>query len=198
MAHIRIPSEDRVIADAEAIRSFLRPHGIEYDCWPLAGRVESGAEASATEILLAYEPEVEALKQRGGYSTADVVNVTPETPGLQGLLDKFNQEHRHAEDEVRFVVKGGGVFYIHPEPEGAVFSIELEPGDFINVPAGIRHWFDLCADRCIRAIRLFKDPSGWTPLYTGDAIAAGYQPLCFGPGRSVARGLVLEPAVVMP
>ena len=46
--------------------------------------------------------------------TADVINVTPETPGLDAMLEKFSKEHTHTEDEVRFTVKGGGIFHIHP------------------------------------------------------------------------------------
>ncbi len=193
MAYVRIPSEDRVIDDADAIRSFLRPHGIDYDRWDVAGRIDR--DASAEEILSAYEPEVSALKERGGYITADVVDVTPDVPNLQAMLDKFNKEHRHAEDEVRFIVKGRGIFYINPESEAPVFAIEIEEGDLINVPAGTKHWFDLCADRTIRAIRLFREKAGWTPLYTGDEIANDYQPLCFGPNYVSAKGIRIEQAV---
>lgn len=179
MAIIRIPEQDRVLNDVGEIRAFLAPHGIQYDRWPVAGRIDR--DATQEEILAAYQPEVDALKERGGYITADVVNVTPYVPNLQAMLDKFNKEHRHAEDEVRFIVKGRGIFYIHPETADPLFSIEIEEGDLINVPAGTKHWFDLCADRTIRAIRLFREKSGWTPLYTGDEIANNYQPLCFGP-----------------
>jgi len=49
------------------------------------------------------------------------------------------------------------------------------------VPRGTWHWFDLCADRDIRAIRLFQDKSGWTPHYTQSGVDQGYQPVCFGP-----------------
>ena len=80
MAYIRIPSADRVIDDVESIRSFLLPHGIHYERWPVAGRI--GRDASQEEILAAYAPEVEALKESGGYITADVVNVTPDVPNL--------------------------------------------------------------------------------------------------------------------
>ncbi|MCF7785029.1 MAG: cupin domain-containing protein [Prosthecobacter sp.] len=193
MAYLRIPAADRVIDDADSIRSFLLPHGIHYDRWQVAGRIDR--DASQEEILAAYAPEVEELMQSGGYITADVVNVTPTAPNLQEMLNKFNQEHRHAEDEVRFIVKGHGIFFIHPENGDPVFSIELEEGDFINVPAGTKHWFDLCADRTIRAIRLFREKAGWTPLYTGDAIASGYQPLCFGPNPMAAKGIKIEQAV---
>ncbi len=195
MACIRIPSENRVLDDADSIRSFLLPFGISYDCWAVAGRIDR--DASQEEILEAYAPEVTALKERGGYVTADVIDVTPDVPNLQAMLDKFNKEHRHAEDEVRFIVKGRGVFHIHPETEAPLFAIEVEEGDLINVPAGTKHWFDLCADRTIRAVRLFREKAGWTPEYTGDDIAASHQPLCFGPEYIRARGLRLDQAVAV-
>lgn len=178
MALIRIPETARVITGAEPINDFLSPHGIHYENWPVAGRVSP--DAAAEEILSAYAGEIDQLKARGGYITADVVNVTPDTPNLQAMLDRFNQEHTHAEDEVRFILKGRGIFYIHAEDQ-PVFAIEIEEGDLINVPAGTKHWFDLCSDKTIRAIRLFREQAGWTPLYTGDAIASSHQPLCLGP-----------------
>jgi 1,2-dihydroxy-3-keto-5-methylthiopentene dioxygenase len=177
MALVRIPAENRSLREPESIREFLAPHGIYYERWPVEGRVQQGA--SAEEILAAYAPEVDTLKERGGYITADVIDVHADLPGLQAMLDKFNKEHTHAEDEVRFIVHGRGIFHIHPR-ESAVFSIEVEAGDLINVPAGTQHWFDLCSDRTIRAIRLFREKAGWTPVYTGSDIAAEFQPLCFG------------------
>ena len=60
-------------------------------------------------------------------------------------------------------------------------AIEVGAGDLIRVPLGTHHWFDLCSDRCIRAIRLFQDPAGWTPHYTGSGVDRGYEPVCFGP-----------------
>ncbi len=178
MALLRIPEQDRLLSEPQSIRDYLAPHGIYYEKWEVEGRI--GANASSEEILAAYAPEVDALKQRGGYITADVIDVTSDVPGLQAMLDRFNKEHTHAEDEVRFIVRGSGIFHIHVE--GApVFAIEVTAGDLINVPAGTKHWFDLCADRDIRAIRLFREKAGWTPVYTESGIASNYQPLCFGP-----------------
>jgi hypothetical protein len=96
------------------------------------------------------------------------------------MLNKFSSEHWHDEDEVRFIVEGRGLFHIHPQ-DGAVFAIEVEAGDLIRVPRGTHHWFDLCADRRIRAIRLFQDASGWTPHYTQSGVDRNFQPVCFGP-----------------
>ena len=178
MATVTIPSENRSITQIDEIREFLAPYGIWHEQWPVEERVDP--DASSEEILAAYAAEVQRLMEAGGYVTADVINVAPETPGLQEMLDRFNKEHTHSEDEVRFIVKGRGVFHIHGADD-RVFAIEVEGGDLINVPLGARHWFDLCADRTIRAIRLFQDKSGWTPAYIEGGVHAGYAPLCWGP-----------------
>jgi 1,2-dihydroxy-3-keto-5-methylthiopentene dioxygenase len=81
---------------------------------------------------------------------------------------------------VRFIIDGRGLFHINPTV-GPVFSIEVEAGDLIRVPKGTLHWFDLCVNRRIRAIRLFQDVSGWAPRYTTSGVDKGFQPLCFGP-----------------
>jgi len=178
MAVIRIQDENREITDAVEIRDFLQPFGISYEKWEVEGRI--GPDATNEEILAAYAPEVERLKKAGNFVTADVINVTPQTPGLDGMLAKFSKEHTHSEDEVRFTVKGGGVFHIHPAG-GPVFAIQVESGDLISVPQGTQHWFDLCNDRTIRCIRLFQDMSGWTPHYVEGGVHERYTPLCLGP-----------------
>lgn len=178
MARVIIPNEQRTLTDVEQIRQFLEPHGIWYEHWPVENRLAK--DASNEEILHEFAPEIETLKQRGQFVTADVINVNQDTPNLDAMLAKFDKEHTHSEDEVRFTVAGRGLFHIHPE-EGPVFAVEVESGDLINVPRGTKHWFNLCADRAIRCIRLFQDVSGWTPEYVNQGVHAAYQPLCFGP-----------------
>ena len=178
MATITIQDENRKIEDVDGIRDFLKPFGIWYENWDVAGRIS--ADATDEDILTAYEPEIERLKKEGGFVTADVINVCADTPNLDAMLNKFNKEHAHSEDEVRFTVEGRGIFHIHPEG-GPVFAVQVESGDLINVPAGTHHWFDLCDDRKIRCIRLFEDMSGWTPEYTDSGVDANYTAVCWGP-----------------
>ena len=178
MASVSIPDENRELHDPEAIREFLAPFGIWYEKWEVEGRIPGDADSET--ILAAYAPEIERLKEKGGFVTADVINVTPETPNLDAMLAKFSKEHTHSEDEVRFTVKGRGVFHIHPDG-GPVFGVTVESGDLINVPRGTRHWFNLCDDRNIRCIRLFEDPAGWAPHYVDDPVDGNYAPLCMGP-----------------
>jgi 1,2-dihydroxy-3-keto-5-methylthiopentene dioxygenase len=184
MAIVRIPGEHRTLRDEQEIRLHLASIGIGYERWEPAHAVAD--DASADEILAAYAPEIERLKERGGYVTADVIDVSPATPGLDAMLARFNREHWHDEDEVRFVTRGRGLFHIRPR-EGPLTGIEVEPGDLLTVPRGTHHWFDLCSDRTIRAIRLFQDPSGWTPHYTESGAERALQPACFGPAHTPPR-----------
>jgi 1,2-dihydroxy-3-keto-5-methylthiopentene dioxygenase len=177
MATIRLPDDGRTVEGDEAVRAFLDGQGIDFERWSLR---PLNADATAADVLFAYAEDVERLKASGGYVTADVIDVHAETPGLEAMLARFKREHWHDEDEVRFVLDGRGVFYIHPRDK-AVFAIEVGPGDLIRVPRGTWHWFDLCFERRIRAIRLFQDPSGWTPVYTDSGAERGREPLCMSP-----------------
>ena len=192
MASVTIPEQGRTLNDPAEISAFLAPLGIWYEKWDVDQRV--GADATNEEILAAFQPEIERLKARGRFQTADVVNVNSETPNLDTMLAKFNKEHTHAEDEVRFTVRGSGLFFIHPQ-NGPVFSITVEQGDLINVPAGTRHWFELCNDRTIRCIRLFQDSSAWAPQYVSEGVHARYAPVCWGPSF-LPRETSLPPSAV--
>lgn len=185
MAIVTVPAEARRITDPTEIKNFLADHGLHSEVWPLEDRVDPAAPAA--QILAAYAPEIDELKARGGFVTADVIDVYPDTPNLDAMLAKFSQEHTHTEDEIRFILQGSGVFHINPG-DRPVFGIEVHAGDLISVPLGTRHWFDLCGDRRIRAIRLFQDTTGWTPHYVPDAVHAGYEPLCLGPSMLPGQG----------
>jgi 1,2-dihydroxy-3-keto-5-methylthiopentene dioxygenase len=178
MATLTIPDEDRTITDGEEIARYLSKLGIWFRRFE--GGDQLDADATAEEVLEAYAGPIEELKESGGYVTADVIDITPEIAGLEDMLAKFDKEHWHSEDEVRFIVKGQGLFHLRGQT-GPVVRLQVVEGDMINVPATTRHWFHLCQDRTIRAIRLFQDPQGWVANYTGTEAEQGYAPLCFGP-----------------
>jgi len=112
MGVLRIPDENQTITDHSAIAEYLAAVGIKYEQWqPTHSLAEDAPEA---EILEAYKDEIEQLKESGGYVTADVIAVNPQTPNLDAMLAKFDREHWHDEDEVRFVIHGRGLFHIKP------------------------------------------------------------------------------------
>ncbi|MGA7218444.1 MAG: cupin domain-containing protein [Candidatus Sulfotelmatobacter sp.] len=190
MATVRLPDEGRTLRDRAEITTYLANIGIEYERWEPEHAIEPGA--TSEEVLATYSGQIEKLKRRGGYVVADVIDVNPEIPNLEAMLARFSREHWHDEDEVRFILQGRGVFHIRrlPSPTAA---IEVEAGDLIRVPRGTWHWFDLCAERRIRAIRLFQDAAGWTPHYTNSGVDQNYQPVCLGPSDIPHRTIVAEP-----
>jgi 1,2-dihydroxy-3-keto-5-methylthiopentene dioxygenase len=187
MALVRIPAQNRVLREFAAVREHLAQCGIEYERWAPAHPLS--ANATAEEVLQAYAEEIERLKHRGGYVSADVVDVNPETPGLEEMMAKFTREHWHDEDEVRFFIHGRALFHVRPQ-EGPVFALEVEAGDLVRLPRGTRHWFHLCAERTMRVIRLFQRPEGWAARYTESGAEQGYEPICLGPA-----GLPPQPPV---
>jgi 1,2-dihydroxy-3-keto-5-methylthiopentene dioxygenase len=187
MATVTVRDSQQVLNDPAEISTFLAGCGIWYRKYEDIDGLP-GDGATQDEVLTALHGPIAELKAQGGYQTADVIDVSSTTPGLEAMLNRFNKEHWHDEDEVRFIVAGRGLFHIHP-PEAPVFSIEVEPGDMILVPRGTHHWFDLCGERRIRAIRLFQSTAGWAPNYTASGVDEGYQPVCLGYHDIPRRGL---------
>ena len=93
----------------------------------------------------------------------------PEHPQAAALREKFLEEHTHSEPEIRFFVAGSGHFVLHEN--GKVYDILCEKDDLIQVPAGIKHWFDAGLKPSFIALRVFTDMSGWVAQYTGETIA---------------------------
>jgi 1,2-dihydroxy-3-keto-5-methylthiopentene dioxygenase len=177
MAVVTVPDENLVLRETEEVTKYLAGIGLTYERW--TPRHALAPDAQPQDILAAYAAEIERLKEVGGYVTADVIDINPETPGLEEMLSKFKREHWHDEDEVRFIIEGRGVFHIRPQ-HGSVVSIEVQAGDLLSVPSGTWHWFNLCSDLRIKAIRLFSESKGWLPFYTESMVDGRYQPMCFG------------------
>ncbi len=178
MVCIKIRDMNRTIKAESEAAEYLKNIGIQYEKWDASKIISE--DASPESILEAYSEEIGQLKEKGGYVTADVIDINRNTKDLKAMLEKFNREHWHDEDEIRYTIKGHGLFHIHTKDNHTV-AIEVERGDLLRVPKGTYHWFDLCDDMEIRAIRLFQDKSGWTPYYTGSSAESAYLPLCFGP-----------------
>jgi 1,2-dihydroxy-3-keto-5-methylthiopentene dioxygenase len=150
--------------DPARIAATLGAEGVRFERWPV--RPIRG------DALTTYADEVDALRAEGGYTTADVVALTPDHPEREAIRRTFLDEHTHAEDEVRYFVSGRGLFFLHLGDR--VHRILCEAGDLLSVPAGTPHWFDTGPEPELVAIRLFTDPSGWVANYVGSDAAERY------------------------
>jgi 1,2-dihydroxy-3-keto-5-methylthiopentene dioxygenase len=153
--------------DFERIAGELGRAGIRFERWH--ARKDLSDDADNDAITAAYRPEIDRLIAERGYRAFDVISMNPDHPDKGGLRQKFLAEHTHSEDEVRFFVRGQGLFVIHVGDN--VYSMLCEQDDLISVPANTRHWFDMGPNPRFTAIRLFNDPAGWVASFTGDRIS---------------------------
>ncbi|MGV9415419.1 1,2-dihydroxy-3-keto-5-methylthiopentene dioxygenase [Nocardia sp. NPDC003693] len=162
--------------DPAVISALLAPYGITLRQWETR---ELALDAGTDQIIAAYRAEIDEVCAEGGYQLVDVVRMVPEPDSAQwrelavSAREKFLDEHRHAEDEVRFFVEGRGCFYLHLGDK--VFAVVCERGDLISVPAGTTHWFDMGERPQFCAIRFFEREDGWVGDFTGDPIG-GHMP----------------------
>lgn len=176
MAVVTVRGSAARIEGDEALRAFLTQYGIDYGQWdiraiPRALLEKNMLTAEEKQIILdCLRERIEAEKVRFGYQSADVVALSAEVPNLEQILEPFRREHYHVENEIRFVVDGAGVFSINPQT-APVFDVAMEAGDFISVPAGTWHWFNLGDDRRIKAVRIFESAEGWAAIYPDEAVA---------------------------
>ncbi|MCG6896275.1 MAG: cupin [Thiocapsa sp.] len=163
------PSESVCIEPAE-IRRELGEIGVNFERW----RADSAlsAEATSDEVIAAYRRDIDRLMNDCGFSSVDVLRMTPDHPDRDALRAKFLEEHTHAEFEVRFFVEGSGLFYLHARER--VYAVICEQGDLISVPHGTAHWFDMGPRPSFTAIRLFTNPEGWVANFTGSDIASRF------------------------
>jgi len=156
--------------DPDAIRSALALRGIGFERWP--ARQDLAADATPEAILSSYAAEIARVQATGTYPTVDAIRITPDHPDREALRGKFLAEHTHSEDEVRFFVEGRGLFCLHIGAE--VLQVLCEAEDWISVPAGTRHWFDMGPEPGFCALRFFQNPEGWVASFTGDPIASRF------------------------
>lgn len=156
-----------VTSDPDEIRQLLAEQGVRFERWPTR---ELPADATPEQILEAYSGEVAALQAEGGFQAADVISLNADNPNREALRGKFLDEHTHSEDEVRFFVRGQGLFYLRFGDW--VYAVLCRRNDLISVPDGTRHWFDMGPAPEFTCIRLFTNQEGWVADFTGEDIAS--------------------------
>jgi 1,2-dihydroxy-3-keto-5-methylthiopentene dioxygenase len=164
------PPAELITSDAERIQQELASRGIRFQRWPALADLPAGA--SPEQILAAYGSEIARVQAGGAYPTVDAIRLAPDHPDRDALRQKFLAEHTHSEDEVRFFVEGRGLFCLHLGDE--VLQLICEADDWIAVPAGTRHWFDMGPEPNFCALRFFHNPDGWVAQFTGESIAEDY------------------------
>ena len=169
-AGVAAPLPELITSDASLIAAELDPRGVRFQRWEASVQLPPGAEQA--QILAAYAADVARVQQGGSFPTVDAIRLEPSHPDRTALRQKFLAEHTHSEDEVRFFVEGRGLFCLHIGED--VLQLVCEKNDWISVPAGTKHWFDMGPQPEFCALRFFDNPEGWVASFTGDPIASRY------------------------
>ncbi|MBO3464023.1 acireductone dioxygenase [Aetokthonos hydrillicola Thurmond2011] len=165
--------EDGTIqTNLEDIAEELKPLNIQVDRWSIGNDPQlhnllgqdSLNEDEKEQVLKALDGYFEQLKQKAGYKSRDLIVLHPGVPSLDELMAKFDKIHTHADDEVRYVIDGEGIFGF-VRPDGSQIELTVQKEEYINVPAETEHWFYLTKTRRIKAVRYFSNTEGWMPRY---------------------------------
>lgn len=84
---------------------------------------------------------VNRIASERNYKNRDQVEISPDLlPGYEQKVKTFFAEHLHEDEEIRFILGGGGYFDVRGQEDDWV-RIRLEKGDLMIMPAGIYHRF---------------------------------------------------------
>ncbi|GFE70975.1 acireductone dioxygenase [Chroococcus sp. FPU101] len=157
----------------EDISRTLAPLNVALNYWTVGDNRETRdlldkaalSDEEKEAVLQALDGYFEEMKQKEGYQARDLIVLHPNIPNLDAMLSKFERCHTHADDEVRYIVDGEGVFGF-VLPDKTQVELTIQPEEYINVPANTEHWFHLTEQKRIKAVRYFITTEGWIPEYT--------------------------------
>ncbi len=156
---MKIKTQLKMITDRNEAKKFLEKYGLYAEFW-----LPENVNGSIEDPLLRYKNQVEAIKKKFSYASADCCSMNISIPNLDKMLEPFKKEHHHSDDEVRFTVEGEGIFGVNPLTEPP-FEIYVSSGDLLVVPANTRHWFELTEKKSICCLRIFKENPRWEAIY---------------------------------
>lgn len=110
-----------------------------------SGRAISPSYLSDLGIIHHHLPNdldsVNRIAKERNYKNQDQIEISPDLlPGYEEKVKTFFHEHLHEDEEIRYIVDGGGYFDVRSKDDDWV-RIRLEKGDLMIMPAGIYHRF---------------------------------------------------------
>lgn len=155
-----------ITKDYNDISKALEKLGVRFERWETPYLLSYDADQE--EVIKAYKDYIDKINKEFNFKSLDVVSISQNHPKKEKLRVLFTKEHTHSDFEVRFFVDGAGTFYLHINDK--VYVVLCEKGDFISVPANIKHWYDMGSKPFFKAIRFFSIEDGWVANFTEDNI----------------------------
>ncbi|KAF5377425.1 hypothetical protein D9757_009731 [Collybiopsis confluens] len=136
-----------------------------------------------------HEDKLDGVAKERDYRNRDVIEISKK--GLGDIYDEklkgFYKEHIHEDEEIRYILQGGGFFDVRrmslpllffrithnaytlfaEAPSDQWIRLAVSAGDLLVIPAGIYHRFTVDERNLTRTVRLFKDEPKWSAIYRG-------------------------------
>jgi 1,2-dihydroxy-3-keto-5-methylthiopentene dioxygenase len=145
-----------------------------------SGRDVDPAYLSSLGILHYELPDdlasVDKIASDRNYKNRDEIEISPTTlPGYEEKVKNFFHEHLHEDEEIRYILDGGGYFDVRSKDDDWV-RIRLERGDLMIMPAGIYHRFTTDEQNVCESLRFDAIVGVWLTMHAvheGDEIVQG-------------------------
>ena len=139
--------------------------GVHYDHVELPSLVFD-EESRPDEVIGSYIEPLDRLMASMPKVALDVASVAVSHPRRDTIERELMIEHAHDAVESQLLVHGAGILFMRAS--NAVFALACEPGDYVRVPAGLRHWFHMDSARSFRTIRFFEHETRPRLCHRGD------------------------------
>ncbi|KAF5345236.1 hypothetical protein D9757_015095 [Collybiopsis confluens] len=116
-----------------------------------------------------HEDKLDGVAKERDYRNRDVIEISKNGLGdiYEEKLKGFYKEHIHEDEEIRYILQGGGFFDVRQAPSDQWIRLAVSAGDLLVIPAGIYHRFTVDERNLTRTVRLFKDEPKWSAIYRG-------------------------------
>ncbi len=158
----------KVSEDAKCLSEELAEVDVRFEQWSTVAHLP-GAPIKEEAVLNIYRDQISKVKDSFGYSQVDIATMKPSDAFSVSVRGRYLSEHTHEEDEVRFFLTGKVLVYLNINHK--IHILECTRGDFIIIPAGVKHWMDIGPKPEFSVIRWFNTKNAFVNQYTESFVA---------------------------
>jgi 1,2-dihydroxy-3-keto-5-methylthiopentene dioxygenase len=142
--------------------------GVQIERWPTLTHLSS-APILEDDVFKIYGKEITRIKAEYNYSQVDFTTMKPNDAFAISVRGRNLSEHTHDEDEARFFLSGKVLIYINIDQK--IHILECTKGDFVIIPAGVKHWVDIGPKPEFSVIRWFNSKKAFVNNFTSGFVA---------------------------
>lgn len=158
----------KVSEDVAVFSEELAEVGVCFEQWSMLAHLPNTTIVE-DDILGIYQAQIEKVKETYGYAQVDVTTLKPSDAFAMSVRGRYLSEHTHEEDEARFFLSGKVLIYLNINHK--IHILECGRGDFVIIPAGVKHWMDTGPKPDFSVIRWFNTKNAMNNDFTDSYIA---------------------------